>query len=712
MTVCVLCVALLTFACCVVLCQITFTVGGSAMVDLKVLGLPGMFTQLDSIRAEVASVTADKAPTTPPGDDTCSPNPTAQVVGLEHTKVSNVEAHLRAVTDPLTKRAEALKVAIKNETRAKARMVQQRDTVTRYTRTRFEAVQPEQWETGSNMQELLEWVSTTLTKLDEDISACTERRRELERQLAAVELQQRRSDDVSAHDESLLDVVVNVRVATPTPATVVVRLKYLTAGASWTPSYDVALETLPNGAAQLELNYYAEVHQHTAEHWRNVTLHLSTATPSVAGAPPPVFGHRVKWASHGSIQDFHNRAGHSAHHGGVHRAFGDAKVVQHKYQAAWDSLESRQRRQREMYEQRIAYEEAGDEDDGFVHAGSGSARGGVVTTQSGVPSRAFVQHMDMRTGSSSGSSADIRLATGEASDSDVAGISQDATVGTTGTATFRIHHRATVRHGSRGRRVLMRTLSVDAQLVHEVFPEQMSSAYLRAMATNTATFPLLASSQVFVWVDGDFVARSTMGFASPGASFHVHLGVDNDVTVRVEAPHEQHSKTSTMLWSHTEQHNRRRTTVVYNNKGASSPPLHVVVNQVVPASDDEEIVVNMVRPPRSMLVANAGAACTAGTKGCACRGNSTDSSTGGTHDAVCFVEGTSLVDAQPRRLVRHMWLASGHHKDLPFEFQVAWPGDDTHHRHGVEVYVDHNARLSMHDAAAAAPDAAKANASD
>ncbi|CAM9377234.1 unnamed protein product [Ectocarpus sp. 6 AP-2014] len=61
------------------------------------------------------------------------------------------------------------------------------------------------------------------------------------------------------------------------------QVKYMTSGASWSPSYDLRVDTQTDSVS---CTYYGMVIQNTSEDWQGVSLRLSTAEPTVHGTPP------------------------------------------------------------------------------------------------------------------------------------------------------------------------------------------------------------------------------------------------------------------------------------------------------------------------------------------------------------------------------------------------------------------------------------------
>jgi len=78
---------------------------------------------------------------------------------------------------------------------------------------------------------------------------------------------------------------VTVRVNATAAGRIALTLSYAVPGASWTPAYDARVSTADR---TVELGYFGVVRQNTGEDWREVTLTLSTARPSLGGGPAPL----------------------------------------------------------------------------------------------------------------------------------------------------------------------------------------------------------------------------------------------------------------------------------------------------------------------------------------------------------------------------------------------------------------------------------------
>jgi uncharacterized protein (TIGR02231 family) len=63
------------------------------------------------------------------------------------------------------------------------------------------------------------------------------------------------------------------------------QLNYMVAQVSWQPAYEARLASQ---GTQLQLTYFGDIRQNTQEDWEQARLSLSTATPMVNAAPPPL----------------------------------------------------------------------------------------------------------------------------------------------------------------------------------------------------------------------------------------------------------------------------------------------------------------------------------------------------------------------------------------------------------------------------------------
>jgi uncharacterized protein (TIGR02231 family) len=80
---------------------------------------------------------------------------------------------------------------------------------------------------------------------------------------------------------------VTLRFTATTAGALDLTISYAVPGALWEPSYDARVT---DAGHSVSLGYFGIVRQFTGEDWTNVDLTLSTARPSIGGAPPPLVG--------------------------------------------------------------------------------------------------------------------------------------------------------------------------------------------------------------------------------------------------------------------------------------------------------------------------------------------------------------------------------------------------------------------------------------
>ncbi|MEN0088257.1 MAG: mucoidy inhibitor MuiA family protein, partial [Pseudomonadota bacterium] len=122
---------------------------------------------------------------------------------------------------------------------------------------------------------LLETVGQAQTRVVETRLQLGEEERTLNEQIVALQLEL--SSLPSRRD--VLEAVI--RIDAPAATNGELELSYLTNAVSWSPSYDLGLETTGE-TPRLNIRSQASIFQRTGEDWQNVALTLSTARPSGA----------------------------------------------------------------------------------------------------------------------------------------------------------------------------------------------------------------------------------------------------------------------------------------------------------------------------------------------------------------------------------------------------------------------------------------------
>jgi len=143
-------------------------------------------------------------------------------------------------------------------------------------------------------------------------------------------------------------------------------------------------------------------------------------------------------------------------------------------------------------------------------------------------------------------------------------------------------------------------LALDSRFTHYSVPELCQSAYLKAQTYNTSDYPFLASDNVSIFFDSNFVCTSTMKCVAPGEEFESFLGIDP--AVKVEQKQSKKIRDKKGIFSKT---NEDSFSVVTTIKNTKKVPVKIVVRQSLPLSSDKQIKVLMLSPTEEEVKAGA-----------------------------------------------------------------------------------------------------------
>jgi len=280
------------------------------------------------------------------------------------------------------------------------------------------------------------------------------------------------------------------------------RLTYIVGNASWTPSYDVRINSEKNS---MQLVYFAEVKQFSGEDWSDVNLTLSTANPGVGSTPTPLRDTTVK--------QFFRTYGYE---NGASKL--DAKKIKAFVSAA-------PRAQQNYFQSKNAggrgYESA--EENDLADDDNGS---------------------------------DLNLFGEEATLKAVS----------TYTAGFSIPRKCTIDSDNMSHKVVIADLSLSPEIMHYCAPSTTDvNVYLQSKTKNTSSYELLQSNKVSVFLDDAFVAISGLKHCSPASNFYLYLGVDSNVHCAFNPVDLQDTKTWGIV-SSTKTKNFSFLTLISNNK--------------------------------------------------------------------------------------------------------------------------------------------------
>lgn len=164
-----------------------------------------------------------------------------------------------------------------------------------------------------------------------------------------------------------------------------------------------------------------------------------------------------------------------------------------------------------------------------------------------------------------------------------------------GAATFTIPFAADVPADNSARKYGIGTTALEGVMNFLAQPKLSPHTYLRARVTNAAAFPLL-EGDMNIYLDGGFVAKSSLPTVMTGAKFVLNLGVDAGFTVKRKLLNRLKEDTGAFA-------KRARITydvllTVENNHKTTET---VIVKDQLPVSRHEKVVVTMVTPAANQL---------------------------------------------------------------------------------------------------------------
>jgi uncharacterized protein (TIGR02231 family) len=142
--------------------------------------------------------------------------------------------------------------------------------------------------TSAELLEASTFVGTGVTKAEEQARDLDSEKRQIKDRIDA--LRRQRDEATGSRKKESKSVEVSLEVSRE--GNLALDLSAVTTQAWWEPSYDVRLAADGTTAG---LTFRALVRQQTGEDWNGVDLHLSTARPSVGGAPPELYPWRVSF---------------------------------------------------------------------------------------------------------------------------------------------------------------------------------------------------------------------------------------------------------------------------------------------------------------------------------------------------------------------------------------------------------------------------------
>jgi uncharacterized protein (TIGR02231 family) len=157
-------------------------------------------------------------------------------------------------------------------------------------------------------------------------------------------------------------------------------------------------------------------------------------------------------------------------------------------------------------------------------------------------------------------------------------------------ASFKIATAASVPSDNSPQKVPITSAKLNANLEYNTVPKRLATAYLSAKVANASDFPLLTGA-MNVFLDGTFVATSSLRTVMPGEKFDLALGADEGISVKYKRV--QKFTEDTGLTNSGKRITYEYLLTIQNNKRTAE---RVIVSDQVPLSRNEKIVVKVQSP--------------------------------------------------------------------------------------------------------------------
>ncbi len=155
---------------------------------------------------------------------------------------------------------------------------------------------------------------------------------------------------------------------------------------------------------------------------------------------------------------------------------------------------------------------------------------------------------------------------------------------------FDISGRVSIPSDNASHRVSIMTKSFSAAFRYSSAPKLSAYAYLKAKVVNGTDFPFLPGATK-VFLDGNFIANSSLGLVAPAEEFWTFLGVDEGV--KVEYRLLKSYKDEQGVFAQKTRFVYQYETKITNNKKADA---EIVVWDQLPVSTDQKIAVKLIEP--------------------------------------------------------------------------------------------------------------------
>ena len=139
---------------------------------------------------------------------------------------------------------------------------------------------PVKWE------QMLTLYAERAAQYDEELREIGWEKKDLQKEIEKIEADIR----AAGFTDQRRKYVAELELVADQAGSVTVELSYIVRGPTWTPTYDVRVDT---ETRTMDIFYYGNIRQSTGEDWSNVELALSTANPGLGGTHPELEPWRI-----------------------------------------------------------------------------------------------------------------------------------------------------------------------------------------------------------------------------------------------------------------------------------------------------------------------------------------------------------------------------------------------------------------------------------
>ena len=203
------------------------------------------------------------------------------ILGVRVESIFTPEASVESIAqlDRQIQTLQTQKVSIENQLSSRQLQINFIKQLSEKSTTQYGINLSKQQTNLEQTQALLDFVGDKYLDYSDRITELKQQQKNINNQISALEKQKQKL--LVPKNKEHLNLIIFIE--TPEPGEFELEVSYLVNRASWTPLYDLQVDTKEK---QLNLAYLAEVKQSTGEDWHNVSLTLSTAKPGLGTLPP------------------------------------------------------------------------------------------------------------------------------------------------------------------------------------------------------------------------------------------------------------------------------------------------------------------------------------------------------------------------------------------------------------------------------------------